>query len=318
MERILSSVNHVVEKSRYVAIDQHALEAFADTIKPEELDVPPLFEKKESYSTEQSIAFGFVYNAINFSYWGEPKWTITIDGKDYDGGFGMLRALQRGIDEGYDMLSADYLSSMTEEELGQVLHGNIEIPLLKERLAQLRSLGSYISDHYDGSFTAFVDDCNWDAVELVERLADTMPLVFNDQEAYKGESVKFYKRAQLVPSHMHELRQQDVVPRDITRMDELTALADYKVPQVLRRFGVLRYAPELANKIDRLVEIEAGSEEEVEIRAMTIWAVELLARYLRGKNLPASAIKVDHVLWLRGQEKSQEDKPYHRTRTTNY
>ena len=90
MERILSSVNHVVEKSGHVAIDQHALEAFADTIKPEELDVPPLFEKKESYSTEQSIAFGFVYNAINFSYWGEPKWTITIDGKDYDGGFGMF------------------------------------------------------------------------------------------------------------------------------------------------------------------------------------------------------------------------------------
>ena len=311
-------MSRVVRESEHVSVDQGALEGFADTIKSEELGVPPLFEKNDSYSPEQNIAFGFVYNAINFSYWGDPKWTIDVDGKRFDGGFGMLHALQRGISEGYDLLSADYLSSISEEDLSQILRGNIEIPLFKERLTQLQSLGSYISGHYGGSFTAFVDDCNWDAVELVERLADTMTLVFDDKEFYRGELVKFYKRAQLVPSHMHELWQQGVVGHDITRMDELTALADYKVPQVLRRFNILHYTPELADKIDGLIELEAGSEEEVEIRAMTIWAVELLARYLRDKGLPASSIKVDHVLWLRGQVKLPNDKPYHLTRTINY
>ncbi len=319
MERILQSIEPVVNNHKHVSIDQQALETFADTIASKELEsVPPLFEKDDNLTLEQSIAFGFVYNTVNFSYWGDPKWTVTIDGEDYGGGISMLKAVQRGIGDGYDLLSASYLRSISEDDLRQILRANIEIPLFAERLSLLRSLGKYISDHYDGSFTAFVDNSGWDAVRLVENLADEIPDVFNDEELYDGQPVRFYKRAQLVPSHLHELKQLKILPHDITRVDELTALADYKVPQVLRRHGVLRYAPALASKIDSLVEIDAGSEEEVEIRAMTVWAVELLAQHLKSNGLPASAIGVDHVLWLRGQSKSPDDKPYHRTRTTYY
>ncbi|MCA9341134.1 hypothetical protein KC952_01240 [Candidatus Saccharibacteria bacterium] len=319
MERILSSIDEVVTKSKHVSINQLALEAFADSITPKELeDVPPLFEKDDNLSLEQSIAFGFVYNAINFSYWGEPKWTINVDGKDYDGGIGMLRALQRGIQSGYDLLSAEYLRTIPKEDLSNILKGNVEIPLFKERLKMLRSLGRNISGQYGGSFTSFIEDADWDAVKLVENLADKMPVVFDDEETYSGNSVKFYKRAQLVPSHLHELKQLGVSAHDITQMDELTALADYKVPQVLRKHGVLAYTDDLSRRIDALLEIEAGSTEEIEIRVMTIWAVELLVRYMRQQGKQASAIQVDHILWLRGQEKSLDDKPYHRTRTTNY
>ena len=319
MDRILNSIGPVVKESKHVSVDEESLKAFADTIKPEELrDVPPLFEKVDSLSLEQSIAFGFIYNAINFSYWGEPKWTINIDGKDYDGGIGMLKALQRGIKSGYDLLSADYLRSLPEDDLRDILQGNVEIPLFTERLEMLRSLGQHIAEQHGGSFTAFVDASGWDAVGLVENLADEMPDVFNDEEDYKGEPVKFYKRAQLVPSHLHELKQLGVSNHDISQMDKLTALADYKVPQVLKKQGVLKYSDDLSNRIDRLVEIEVGSAEEIEIRAMTILAVELLARHLKDSGKLASAIQVDHVLWLRGQDKSPDDKPYHRTRTISY
>jgi Potential Queuosine, Q, salvage protein family len=319
MDRILNSVKQVIGNSKHVSISQHALEAFADTIKSEELaDVPPFFEKDDSLSLEQSIAFGFVYNAVNFSYWGEPKWTVNVDGKDYDGGIGMLRAIQRGIKSGYDLLSAEYLRTIPEEDLQQILKGNIEIPLFTERLALLRTLGKHISNHYNGSFTAFVDNAEWDAVKLVERLADEIPEVFNDEEAYEGLLVKFYKRAQLLPSHLHELKQLNISSRDVTSMSELTALADYKIPQLLRKYNVLQYTPDLARRIDSLTEIAVGSEEEVEIRAMTVWAVELLVRYLKSNTFSATAIQIDHVLWLRSQQKSPDDKPYHRTRTTGY
>jgi len=319
MDRILNSVEQVIEKARHVSINEEAIEAFAGTIKPEELaDVPPFFEKDDNLSLEQSIAFGFVYNAINFSYWGDPKWTINIDSEDYDGGIGMLRAIQRGIKSGYDLLSARYLRVIPEEDLQQVLRANIEVPLFSERLAQLRALGEYIVTYYGGSFTGFVDNAEWDAVKLVEHLADEMSEVYNDEEAYADSSVKFYKRAQLLPSHLHELKQLGISSRDVTSMDKLTALADYKIPQLLRKYNVLQYTPELASRIDSLTEIPAGSEEEVEIRAMTVWAVELLARHLKSNELPATPIQIDHMLWLRSQQKSPDDKPYHRTRTTAY
>lgn len=319
MNRILDSVEQVIEKAKHVSINRHALEAFADTIKPEELaDVPPFFEKDDSLSLEQSIAFGFVYNAVNFSYWGEPKWTVTVEDEEYDGGIGMLRAIQRGIESGYDLLSANYLRTISEDDLRQVFEANTDIPLFYERLALLRKLGEYIEDEYNGSFTAFVDQADWDAVKLVEQLADEIPEVFNDEEDYADSTVKFYKRAQLLPSHLHELKQLNVSSRDVTGMEELTALADYKLPQLLRKYSVLQYTPDLADRIDSLTQIVEGSEEEVEIRAMTVWAVELLVRRLKNNALPATAIQVDHVLWLRSQEKSPDDKPYHRTRTTAY
>lgn len=319
MDRILNSVEQVIGKSKHVSINEDAIEAFGNTIKPEELaDAPPFFEKDDSLSLEQSIAFGFVYNAVNFSYWGEPKWTVNVDGKEWDGGIGMLRAIQRGIKSGYDLLSAEYLRAIPEEDLQNILKPNIEIPLFKERLLLLRTLGEHIATRYEGSFTAFVDESDWDAVKLVEHLADEMPEVYNDEEDYRGSSIKFYKRAQLLPSHLHELSQLGISSRNVTNMDQLTALADYKIPQLLRKHNVLQYTPDLADRIDSITEINAGSEEEVEIRALTVWAVELLARHLKNTELPATAIQIDHVLWLRSQQKSPDDKPYHRTRTTAY
>merc|ERR1712224_291008 len=52
--------------------------------------------------------------------------------------------------------------------------------------------------------------------------------------------------------------------------------ADYRVPQILRPFGALRYSEALAAKVDGKHMIASGSEEEVEIRAATVQAVEII------------------------------------------
>jgi hypothetical protein len=56
--------------------------------------------------------------------------------------------------------------------------------------------------------------------------------------------------------------------------------ADYVVPAVLRHWGILEYSSALAASVDGQSEIAAGSEEEVEIRACTITAVEQLRETL--------------------------------------
>lgn len=42
----------------------------------------------------------------------------------------------------------------------------------------------------------------------------------------------------------------------------------------MRELGILIYTPELSSKIDGLVELAYSSEEEIEIRACTVIAVE--------------------------------------------
>ena len=105
----------------------------------------------------------------------------------------------------------------------------------------------------------------------------------------------------------------------ITRdLELLTAFADYKVPQVLRQHGILTYSPELAATIAAHRLIPPESDEELEIRAATIWAVELLRQALtrRGVEMPSYAI--DWALWQSGQSLPASSEPYHRTLTVFY
>lgn len=319
MNKILSSVEDVAVRCKHVSIDYNALEAFGDSIEADELQTEQtLFVQDDKLSLDDSIAFGFVYNAVNFSYWGEPKWTFEVDGEDKGGGVGMLHAILNGLHNGYKLLSSDYLSKVTVRDMRDVLAANTEIPLLEERVRLLQVLGNYVSSRYGGSFSAFVNEAEWDAVKIVEKLVSEMPEVFNDEEEYEGSHVQFYKRAQLVPSHLHELWLLGISDRDVANLDEMTALADYKVPQVLRKYGVLQYAPRLASKVDSKTELVSGDEEEVEIRAMTVWAVELLRQHLIKRGMRVNSLKIDHALWFRGRLKSSDDKPYHRTRTIWY
>jgi len=51
---------------------------------------------------------------------------------------------------------------------------------------------------------------------------------------------------------------------------------DYRVPQILRQVDILKYSPELENFIDTEQEMQYSSVFEVEIRAATVEAVELM------------------------------------------
>ena len=101
-------------------------------------------------------------------------------------------------------------------------------------------------------------------------------------------------------------------------MDKLTSFADYKLPQVLRHLGVLHYAPALARRVDQKELIDPGSPEEVEIRASTIWAVELIRQELAHSGKILKAFEIDWILWHMGQDLEFRVKPYHRTVTVFY
>jgi hypothetical protein len=117
----------------------------------------------------------------------------------------------------------------------------------------------------------------------------------------------FWKRAQIVPS---DLALAGVA--DFYDLSRLTIFADNLVPHVLRVDGVLRYEPELADRIDR-GELLPPGEEEREIRACAVHACEAIAVRL---GVPAHLL--DTWLWNRGQAPEYKALPRHRTRTVFY
>ncbi|MGB3329966.1 MAG: queuosine salvage family protein, partial [Thermomicrobiales bacterium] len=101
-------------------------------------------------------------------------------------------------------------------------------------------------------------------------------------------------------------------------LSTLTAFADYKVPQVLRRLGILAYAAPLAAHIGRRELIAAGSPEEIEIRAATIQACEQIRLALAARGRAVDAFEIDWLLWNAGQSLPPGTEPYHRTVTIFY
>ena len=86
----------------------------------------------------------------------------------------------------------------------------------------------------------------------------------------------------------------------------------------MRQLGILHYDPLLEQRIDQKILLKQGSPEEVEIRANTIWAVELIRRELEVMGKHMRSFEIDWILWNMGQDKMFKEKPYHRTLTIFY
>lgn len=91
---------------------------------------------------------------------------------------------------------------------------------------------------------------------------------------------------------------------------DLTAYADYQVPNVLRALNVLEYAPTLATAIDRGRWLTSGSPEECAIRAATVKACEEIAR--------THSVSAPQVDWWLFSQKDRVTTLFHRTPTTHY
>jgi putative queuosine salvage protein len=314
---VLTSTRRVVDLSRLVAIDEDAVDRVAQTLA--EVAAPPAAWDVEHHfvdGTARTAQYVLVLDALNFCFWGEPRWQVEHGGEWVNGHWALALSLKRAIQAGLPLLDARYLAGISSEDLAGILDGRGAIPLLEERAANLREVGGTLLDRYGGQFVEMVAAAAGSAVALVRLLVRDFPS-FDDEAVYQGERVLFYKRAQICAADLAGSFGGESWGR-FSDLDALTAFADYKVPQVLRRLGILRYVPDLAERIDHLDPLPPGSGPEVEIRASTIWGVELLREALARRGQRRTASQVDWLLWYLGQTPSPADRPYHRTRTIYY
>ena len=318
MNPILSEVEYVIENSEHVKIDINAIKTIANNFSPKDkvawTDILPF--KPQNLTKNERIAFNFIFNAINFSYWGKPKWTIKYQDKELDGSWAMIGSIHRAIEENFDILNSEYLMNISEEDFSHIFRGNIKVPLFNERLEILRKLGKIIFSDLDNDFENVLIESNYDSEKLLDMITSKFDF-FNDYAMYKNKKIHFHKRAQLLIGDIYELL-HEFQNETIKNINFLTAFADYKIPQILRKLNVLKYSEELENLIDNKTELEFGNPMEVEIRANMIWAIELLKKEIN-KNFPdINSMDIDHYLWILSQEKKKDDKPYHLTRTIYY
>lgn len=311
----------VADRSEHVTLDRRAVAAYAPLLAREsrssvsEWEAGPHFVGED----EQTIAYVFCLDTVNFCFWGDPKWRRRHRGQWLDGYWALAAALTEQATQNPGFLDPHALSELDAAALDEMLGGEPTIPLLEERAASLRQLGRWIVDHFQGRFSQVLCAANLDAVELVRLVAGELPS-FQDEATYRGRLVRFYKRAQILAADLYGAAGTGDNRRwwgKLARMHELTAFADYKLPQILRHQDILRYSASLADKVQDRVLLPPGSDEEVEIRANTIWAVELLRQEMQALGLDLPSYRIDWLLWSASQDSGQMQ-PYHRTLTIFY
>ena len=314
---VLRSTAAVVRQAEDVSIDMDAISATAGRIARSGAGPPAWNTHYHFTGDERSVAsFVLILDTLNYCFWPEPRWVFDYEGEILNGYWALASSLKTAILAGRPILDARYLSKISPDELAELLGGQGRLALMDQRAAGLREIGRLALDRYDGDLSAIVESAGGDAIRLVEIARDCLPS-YRDCVEYGDATVWLLKRAQILAADLYGALAGEGLG-DLARIDLLTTFADYKVPQILRHFGVMRYSQALAGMVDGRQPMPAGSDQEVEIRSATIWAVELLRAELLKLGIDRSAVQLDWLLWEESQSINQHAPPYHRTLTIYY
>lgn len=291
-------------------------------------------------ANDAAIEWIFLVDSLNFSFWtpkDQPQFCVNHKGKQFTGYWALCAAIDRGIERGIPLTDPAFYSKIDEETLRDLFRGadGVEIPLLKERKEILQENGRILLQEFDGKFKNCIIHSNSSARSLLKLIVDKFPS-FRDHCYFKGHQVSFYKRAQILIADIWACFKGQGIGH-FEQIHSLTMFADYRVPQVLEYFGVLKYSQELKNVLNCDHFIHHGSEFEVEIRGQSIYAVDLLVETMRKlsarengngssdsthKSVLINSILIDFYLWdFRRQNVELIDSntsSYHKTRCIYY
>jgi hypothetical protein len=321
---VTESLRPVIENSRDVRTHYDTIVEIAGWMAYEELPMPNL---SVPYGLEKTpdIAMDFVMvgNTIDTAFTDfktHVKFQTGYAGANLSDSEAMFACLKRAMDSGIPILDGKFLAKITRRGMEQIFTGNMEIPMLEEKMAIFREAGAVLAAKYDGRYYNFIRSCPPRLYDngkgLVERLAVEFPR-YNDVSVYDGHEVKFYKLTQLGFWQIYSglgaaggFRLEDP--------QKMTAFADYIVPVALRLMGITSYSHELERAINAYQLIPRDSRQEIEIRAHCLYATALLADEINKLRPPDQQViipQIDARLWTHYHTTPW---PHHLTRTIMY
>ena len=323
---VLGSIRGVIDRSQHVRTSVEGIEIIASWMAFEEFAFPsgPVDGAfTDRTDPEEIIDVSFFYAVMNFAFTdfdSGVKFAADYRGRTWSDSEGMFACVARALDDGVPLTDGAYLAEINRAELGRVFSGNIEIPMLDERVEILNAAGRTLADQYDGAAHRFVADCvpsmYADGNGLLERLVTEFPR-FNDVSTHDGHEVQLHKLAQLWLWQLHmALASKGAFA--VADLDRMTAFADYIVPVALRLMDVLSYSPELEAAINHGELITADSPEEVEVRAHTLYATALLTDAINRIRPPSQSLVVPQVDFRLWKAYHATFWPHHLTRTIMY
>ncbi|XP_015786129.1 queuosine salvage protein [Tetranychus urticae] len=287
--------------------------------------------------TDFAVNWIFLVDSLNFSFWPDEdkEFGVTYKDIEYTGYWALCAIINRALDQGIPMCNPDYYSNLSLDQVKRIFAAHrkgkpnepMDLPLLEERHAIMRENGSVLVKKFSNTFVSMVIKAKNSAKTLLKMVHEYFPS-FRDELLYNGESIGFYKRAQLLIGDIYACHEGKGLGK-FDDIQDITMFADYRVPQCLYYLGVINYRDELLRRLSAGEKFKYGDPDEVEIRGVSIHAVEQIkngvVRLAEINNvtlpIPATSVIVDFYLWdLRRSRPDEIDEciTYHKTRSIHY
>jgi hypothetical protein len=326
---VLDSLRPVIAASRDVRTNPDKIIEVASWMAYEELALP-------EFTLPFGIGGGDANEAIDFilvadcidtaftDFTTQQKFEVEFGGRHWSDSEAEFACLKRAMDAGIPILEGAYLVKISRAELADIFSGNIQMPMLDEKLQVLHQVGAVLTEKYGGRFHNFVHSCSPRLYDrgngLMDRLIKEFPR-FNDVSQFEGHEIKFYKLAQLGIWMIYSTLNKPGGKAGGFRLDDpekMSAFADYIVPVALRLLGITSYSNELENTINTHQLIARDSRQEVEIRAHCLYATALLTEEINKLRPPDRKViipQIDARLWTHYHKTTW---PHHLTQTIMY
>jgi len=317
--RVASDCKWVAEQATHVKINYDKIGEYAEFILKNynENFIEDLSDDVHHVSTdrEDTLSYILALEAINFG-----------------SGYFESARLQHGIKVDYDFIASGLKNSFEKARFNTpkewsvmqaddfykiyptIVKGQYEQvdEMFKLFAKSISDVGSHIENEFSGRVENFYNACDNSAMKMSDIVAGWDS--FKDCANYRGREVYILKRAQILAADI------DLVYKEFTDMDKITIFADNKVPHTLRYDDIIEYSEDLQNIINNREPIKSGSEEEIEMRAVSIHVVELMKEFLHASGrTEIRSVDLDRLLWHRGEyEEKFTSKPCHITKTTCY
>jgi hypothetical protein len=315
-DRIRTAAAEVARQAKFVRLVDARIASYAASLAAAGLPTPVYDTAHHAQgSAADTVAFQLTLDTVNFGSGYFPH----LRKRPGMSGYLTVASSLKERWEREGPLSGTELRAMTVTDCAELFGQEGNTGPAQELMAlfaqALNDLGAWLGARYDDDPLGPIEDAGESAGRLVE-LVSEMPF-FRDVSIYEGTEVPLYKRAQILITDL-AIAFDGEGPGTFRDLDRLTIFADNLVPHVLRVDGLLAYDDELLARIERGELIPAGSAEEIEIRAVSVHAVERIVAELGASGISASARELDYLLWNRGSGAEYKALPRHRTRTVFY
>ena len=154
-------------------------------------------------SADDTIDFVMTADAVDTAFTDfntHTKFQVDYAGRHWSDSDALFACMKRAMDDGFPILDGKFLAQVTRPDLARIFAGNIEMPMLDEKMEVWHQVGARPREELRRPLPQF--RAQLPATPLRQRKRPGRSLVkefprFNDVSQYDGHTIKFYKLPQL-------------------------------------------------------------------------------------------------------------------------